>query len=309
MSQNVPQTFQVKYKNNVELALQAATDVIVGATTTTYDASAEKVKIKDIVGSNTGHEAEDRHGDTQYSNTTFDGVWLAKTPEIYDADLVDNDDKLQTSVDLQSATTTTMLATIRRGRMRRVLEGFYGPIISGKQGTVSTPFPGSATLGVTIGGASGAQKLNVKKLRAANKYLLQNYVDPEWERFMVLTADDNDALLDEVPVTSADFKGTFRGEVNDKGMLTSLLGWKFIHCELDNPALVTVPDLATDSSGYRKTPFWVKPGLVTNFWQESRSMIDVLPQKRGAVQLLMGTTLAASRTQAGMSGIILNVKG
>jgi hypothetical protein len=309
MSQQVPATFQVKFKNDVELALQQTRDALVPNTTVQYDASAEKVKVKDIVGSNTGHEAEDRHGDTKYSETPFDGVWLPKSPEFYDSDLIDNDDRLQTSIDLTGATMQTLLATIQRGRTRRVLEGFYGPIISGKTGTVVTPFPGSAEIPATTGGASGAQKMNTAKLRAASKYLLQNYVAPEIPRYMVLTADDNDALLTEVPATSSDFKASFSASIDQYGMIRSMLGWNFIHVELDNPLLVTVPDLATDGSGYRRNPFWAKPGLVTNYWQETRTMLDMLPQKRGSVQAFIGTTLAATRTQPGMSGTVLNLKG
>jgi Phage capsid protein len=73
--------------------------------------------------------------------------------------------------------------------------------------------------------------------------------------------------------------------------------------------LTTIPTLATDGSGYRKTPFWVKPGVVANYWQRSRTMVDTLPQKLGSVQVFAGTTLSATRTQAGMAGIILNSKG
>jgi hypothetical protein len=126
---------------------------------------------------------------------------------------------------------------------------------------------------------------------------------------MVLTADDNDALLQEIPVTSEDFKASYKGEVDAAGRVTRLLGWQFLYLELDNPMLGTIPALATDGGGFRKTPFWSSGGLVGNYWQRLRTMLDALPGKLGSVQYFAGTTLAASRTQAGMNGIILNVKG
>ena len=91
--------------------------------------------------------------------------------------------------------------------------------------------------------------------------------------------------------------------------MTGLLGWEFIYLELDNPLLGTIPALATDGSGYRKNPFWVQGGVVANYWQRLRTMLDRLPGKLGSVQYFAGTTLAATRTQAGLSGIILNAKG
>jgi hypothetical protein len=308
MSINVTPAMQVKYKNNVEMVLNQQQCQLEIAVTTQDDASAEKVKIKDLVGNTLPNEADERHGDTKYNNPTYDGVWIPKSNELYYSDLIDNADRLATSIDLQGSSVMAGAGTINRAKDRRILEGFYGPIISGKDGTTSTAFPGGQIIPVTEGGAAGAQKINVAKLIAADKLLAQNYVDPMLEKWMVLTADDNAQLLTEVPATSADFKASYAGEVQ-RGKLVTLLGWRFVHMELDNPMLGTIPALATDGSGYRKTPFWVKPGLVANFWQRSRTMVDPLPQKLGSVQVFAGTTLAATRTQAGMNGIILNAKG
>jgi hypothetical protein len=309
MSQLVTPAMQIKFQNNVELAVQHTKSMLEDTVTVQDDASADKIKIKDIIGNVLPQEATERHGDTRYGNRSYDGVWIAKPTELYDSDLIDNADKLGTSIDIQGTAVQSVAATIARARDRRILEGFYGSIISGQNGTVTTPFPAGQTIAVTTGGASGNQRMNVAKIRAATKLLAQNYVDLMLERWMVLTADDNDALLQEIPVTSSDFKMSYKGEVDDAGRVVSLLGWKFKYVELDNPMLGTIPTLATDGSGFRKTPFWVKPGVVMNYWQRTRTMLDMLPGKLGSVQYFGGMTGAATRTQAAMSGIILNVKG
>lgn len=311
MSQAVSAAMQVKFKNDVELQVQQVKSVLEGCVTVQDDNGAEKVKVKDIVGNVLPQEGDERHGDTKYGNRSYDGVWIPKPNELYDADLIDNDDKLGTTLDLNGTVVMSCAATIARAKDRRILEGFYGSIISGKDGITTTPFPAGQTIAVTVGGAAGAQKMNVAKIRAATKLLAQGYVDigPGTERWMALTADDNDALLQEIPVTSSDFKMSYKGEVDEQGRVISLLGWKFVYLELDNPMLGTIPALATDGSGYRKTPFWVKQGVRLNYWQRLRTMLDVLPQKRGSVQYLAGFTGAATRTQAAMSGIILNQKG
>jgi hypothetical protein len=308
MSFNVPNSFQVKFNNNVEMVLQQQQNPLMAAVDEQSDTGAEKVKVKDLIGNTAAKEATDRHGKTEWGNRTFDGVWIPKPNELYDADLIDDADKLATTINLDGAATMGAAGTLNRARIQRVLEGFYGPVISGKTGTVSTPFPSGQIIPVTEGGASGAQKMNTKKLRAANKMLAEGYVPEGTPKFMLLTADDNDALLTEVPATSADFKAAYGGVVED-GVLRKLLGWNFIHLELDNAMLNTIPDLATDGSGYRKTPFWVKPGLRVNWWQKLRSKIGEIPELRFSTGYLAGTTLGATRTQPEMSGIILNAKG
>ena len=305
MSVNVPATFQVKFQNNVELVLQQQQSRLMMACDWSDEIGAEKIKVKDLVGNNTPQEADERHGDTKYNNNTHDGVWLPKTNELYDAVLVDDSDNISQSIELTGLYTQAAAGVLQRAYDRRILEGFYGNIISGKDGTTQTAFPAGQIVPVTTGGASGAQRMNIAKLRAANKMLMQGYVDMTLPRYMVLTAEQNDDLLTEVPATSEDFKGAFGGVV-EEGVLRRLLGWNFIPLELANPALVTVPTLSVDGSGYRKTPFWVKGGIRGNFWRRARTSIDPVPNKVLAKQVFAGTTLAATRTQAGRCGIILN---
>lgn len=309
MSQAVSAAMQVKFQNNVELALQQTKSILETCVDTQDDAGADKVKVKDIVGNTTPQEATERHGDTKYNNRSYDGVWLAKPTELYDADLIDNADQLGTAISLQGTVVESCTATINRAKDRRVLEGIYGSIISGKDGTVTTPFPAGQIVPVGTGGAAGAQRFNVAKVRAATKMLAQGYADLMAERYMLLTADDNDALLSEISVTSSDFKESYKGQVDDTGRVIRLLGWNFVYLELDNPMLGTIPALSTDGSGYRKTPFWLKKGVRMNYWQRIRTMLDRLPGKLGSVQYFAGMTGAATRTQAGMSGIILSQKG
>jgi hypothetical protein len=304
----VPNSFQVKFNNNVSLQLQQHSNPLWDAVDHQSDTGAEKVKVKDLVGNAEPQEATERHGQTRWNNTEYDGVWIPKPNELYDARLVDDADQLATTISLSGTATMSAASTITRARIRRILEGFYGPIISGKSGTTTTPFPGANEIPATTGGASGAQKMNTKKLREANKMLTEAYVPDEAKRFMVLTADDNDALLSEVPATSSDFKGAFGGEFRD-GKIIRMLGWNFIHLELDNPLLTTIPDLATNGSSYRKTPFWVKPGLRVNTWKLLRSEVGKIAERGFALGTLAGTTLAGSRTEPGMSGVILNEKG
>lgn len=306
---SVENAYQTTFQNNVEMILQQGMDpMLEEAVVWTNDASAEKIKVKDIFAAKKAKEATDRNGRTVWDDPDNDGVWLPKPNELYEAILIENADKLATSINLDGAATTVTAQTLQRARMQRVLEGFYGPIISGKSGTVTTNFPSAAEIAVTTGGASGNQPMNTKKLREAKKYLGENFVDKTLKRYMILTEEDNDALLDEVPATSTDFQKAFGAEVDENGNLKRMLGFHFIHVELDDPMLDTIPALATSSGGFRRNPFWVKGGLVANYWQKLRSHVGVIPELRFNQGTFGGTTLASTRTQAGRCGIVLNVK-
>jgi hypothetical protein len=306
---SVENAYQVKFQNNVEMVLQQGMDpMLAEAVVWTDDASAEKVKVKDIFAAKRAKEATERNGRTVWDNPDNDGVWIPKPNELYEAMLIENADKLATSINLDGAATMVTAATLNRARIQRVLEGFYGPIISGKAGTTSTAFPGAAEIPVTTGGASGNQPMNTKKLREAKKYLGENFNDKTMKRYMILTEEDNDALLDEVPATSTDFQKAFGAQVDENGNLVRMLSFHFIHVELDDPNLDTIPGLATNGSGFRRNPFWVKGGLVANYWQRLRSHVGLIPELRFNQGTFGGTTLASTRTQAGRCGIVLNVK-
>lgn len=306
MVSTVENTFQTKFKNNLEMELQQYSNPLEDAVTVQDDASANLIKIKDIAGNKQPQEDNERGGDTKWNETPYDGVYLGKPNELYDAEIVENSDKLSTAIDLDGTAVKGGAAVVTRARIRRILEGFVAPIQSGKNGTVLTPFPNGNILDASIG-SNAATRMNTEKLIKANEFLTQNYVPDEAPRYMVLDAQDNSALLREVPATSSDFKGAFGGEFRD-GKLIRMLGWNFIHLQLDNP-LLQISQLYTDGSGYRLNPFWVKPGVVLNYWQRLRTEVGKIPEKRFMPGYLSGTTCATTRTQPGMSGMIRNTKG
>lgn len=305
---DVPNSFQVKFQNNVELQLQQETNPVEQAVVVQDDNGAEKIKVKDIFGPKKAKEAENRHGRTDWDDPDSDGVWLVKPNELYEAMLIDNADQLATTISLNGGATMITAATLNRARLRRMLEGFYGPIISGKLGTVVTPLGTTGEVPVTEGGGGSAVPMNTKKLREAKVYLGENFNSKSLKRWMVLTEEDNDALLDEVPATSTDFQKAFGASVDENGNLIRMLGFNFIHVELDDPLLETIPDLATNANGYRRNPFWVQGGLVANYWQRLRSEVGKVAELRFSLGTLGGTTLAATRTQAGRAGTVLNLK-
>lgn len=308
MSDQVPTTFVTLFENNMRLALQQSQARLYGLAMPKSGVGSEKKQIDDIIGhvKSMKGSADGRHGDTQYANTAHSRLWVAKPDFDYYAELVDNNDQVQAAIDLQSGYMQTAMATIQRAKDDAFIAGFFGNMIAGKDGTTLTPFPSGNVIGSDVGGvAATATGMNIAKLRAARKLLQQQYNDANEEAYMVVTADDLDQLLNEMPVVSKDF-GAEGGELRD-GKLRRLMGFTFVELETENP-LFWNASLIDAGSGNRKTPFWKKSGMIRVPWWEQKTTIDRLPQKHGSIQVYASTCIACSRTDSGKVGYVLNKK-
>jgi hypothetical protein len=303
MSQNVPTAFVVEYRNNMALALQQRRAKI-WPFIPLVEAAGERIVLKDFIGSVTAYEKDTRHSDTEYVNTPHDRLHIPAPNPMVVADLVDKEDQLRAKIQLTSGYMMSAVAALNRAKDAAALRAIFGNMITGKDGTTTVPFPSANVVAASVG-AGAATRMNVAKLRAARKLLAQNQVDMDEEKFMVLTAEQIDDLMNEVPVTSADFSRN-AGKVNDEGRLNSFMGFTFIEMELGNTHLGSAAALTVDGSGYRKNPFWVKSGLVGGEWESLFTDITRLPTKHYSTQVYARWAGAATRTENGKVGYVLN---
>lgn len=128
--------------------------------------------------------------------------------------------------------------------------------------------------------------LTVAKLRAANRELVKNDV-PSEQRWIVITASQQDALLAETEVTSSDFN-TQRVLVN--GMIDSFLSFKFI----------TVSDRVVGglpiAAGIRKVFAWNWQALGLVFSLDPTTNVEWSPERI--------SWLSISRLKAGASVLL-----
>lgn len=306
MSDQVNQSAQVKFLNNAELILgQHKSRIWEMGVPVSVDGS-EMSRIKDFFGRVRTFTGNDRHGDTQYSNTPQDGLWLPKRPEEYTADLVDRSDQQATSLEIGSGYMMAQASAINLIWDDIALAGLYGPLVSGKATALTTTALGSAmTVPVGEGAASGATGMNSEKLDAAQQLLSEAYNDPSEEKYIVMPEKYNRQLRRDIKVTSSEFVA-LGGKVDPKtGMLTAWNGWNIIPFELADPFLKFTSQLYLDGNGYTQLPYWKKSGLACGTWEKIFSGVDRLPSKRYSTQYFLGTTVNATRTQAGKSGVIL----
>ena len=122
MSLNVPTTFQTEFQNNMRLALNQTTSKVYPyvppRNAANGTAGAELVQLDDIIGQVQSRKGsgDGRHGDVQYANTGHSRLYIAKPDFDYYAELVDNNDQVQTKVQLQSGYMQTAVATINRAK-------------------------------------------------------------------------------------------------------------------------------------------------------------------------------------------------
>lgn len=307
MSDQVPTTFQVDFENNARLALQQTKPLLWDLLAPKTGTGAELKQLDDIFGNTKSRKGstDGRHGESQPNNIAHTRLFIAKPDFDYAKEYADKNDQVQTMIELGSGYMMSLVATINRAKDDAVLGGFFGPMLTGAYGApTSVVFPTGNVVAHDVGGVSGTSTgMNIAKLRAAQRMLRENFNDENEPAYMIVTADDTDQLLQEMPVSSKDF-GAEGGELRD-GKLRKLMNFTFIDMETDNPLLWNAA-LVDAGGGDRKTPFWKKSGMVRCSWWDLFTSIDILPERHFSRQVYASFCGAATRTDSGKVGYILN---
>jgi len=304
---DVNTTANYEFKNNLELKLQQTQSQLWDTTEEQDCTGSEKETVKDLLDAGLPQEADERYGDLKRTAVDHDRVWITKPNELYFNEYVEGSDQLATKISLEGGFTMAAMAMMHRSWDIRILEGMYGNMLMGKDGTITSPFPAGNVVPVTTGGASGAQRMNVAKVRAAKVMLGQAFNDPNDKRYLALSEVQADDLYNEIQATSGDYAKAFGIRLDADGNLIGILGFNIVRIELRNPKLQVVQKgLTVTAQGYTRNPFWVRSGVRKGVWRKLRTAIKDQPSKVDVRSVFAGTTVAATRTQAGKVGIIEN---
>ncbi len=148
------------------------------------------------------------HSRRQVSLTTFE--W---------ADLIDDSDKVRMLIDPTSSYARAAAAAIGRAMDDEIIDALGGDAKTGKDGSTTTSFPAGQK--IAVGGAG----LTIAKLVSAKKLLDANDVDPSVKRYIVVSPEQIEDLLNSTTVTSSDFntvKALVQGDIN------TFVGFEFI---------------------------------------------------------------------------------
>ena len=152
----------------------------------------------DQVGSVAAIAKTSRHSDTPILDTPHSRRQVSLTTYEW-ADLIDDSDKVRMLSDPTSSYARAAAAAIGRSMDDTVIAALGGTAKTGKEGATSTALPAASKI------AHGSAGLTVAKLVTAKKKLDEGNVDPSIPRYIVVSPEQIEDLLNTTGVTSADF--------------------------------------------------------------------------------------------------------
>lgn len=315
MSVNVNTAFVQQYSTNVAMLLQQQGSRLRG-TVQNYTFQGKAASMAEQFGSVNPVRNQSRHSDTPLISTPQDKRWIY--PNDYDwADLIDNQDKLRMLIDPSGPYALAGAWAMGRAIDDEIISGILSSNNTGENGTSATgslyAFNGNSQSVAATTGAGTAVGLNIAKLRAAKKILLQADVDIDNDMlFMAITAQQHDNLLNEAQAISLDYNTR---PVLVDGRITSFMGFNFIHTERIpggagyNASINTgIASSDTDGSYVANTrwmvPFWAKSGMALGLWNDIQTSVDRRADKRNSWQVYVTGTFGGARLEEKRCGVI-----
>ena len=117
------------------------------------------------------------------------------------ADLIDDADMVRTLISPESSYAKAAAAAMGRAIDDEIITAAFATSLTGKDGTTSTSFP--AAQQVSVG--SPAAGLTIAKLVEAKKKLDANTVAPSIPRYIAVSPEQVEDLLNNTTVTSSDY--------------------------------------------------------------------------------------------------------
>ena len=231
----------------------------------------------DQVGSAVAQVRTSRHGDTPLMETPHARRMVTMSTYEY-ADLIDDPDKIRLLVDPTSSYARAAAMALGRAMDDTVISAALGTASTGKTGSTSTALPSGQKI------AHASAGLTQAKLVSAKKILDQNSVDPSIQRYIVVSPEQIEDLLNITSVTSADFN-TVRALV--QGEVDTFVGFKFIVSNRLN----------TDSDGNRQVIAFAGDGIKLAVGKDVTGRIDERSDKSYSTQIYYCMDIGATRME------------
>jgi hypothetical protein len=308
MSFHVPAAFVQHYSSNVMMLLQQSESRFEAAVQVRpfYGKAASVVE---QFGQTNAVRITSRHADTVLSSTPHDKRWVFPIDYAW-AEMTDDTDLVRMLIKPNNFYAQAGAAAMKRVMDDEILSGFFNTNKTGENGSTDTgllsAFGGGSQVVAVNTGSSANTGLNIAKLRAAKRILLQAEVDIDNDPlFMAISAKQHDDLLNEAQAISLDYSST---PVLEDGRIRKFMGFNFIQSERIpgagaynagmNPALI-VP------GGQNWVPFWAKSGVCLGKWNELVAKVGERVDKNHGEQVSLRMTLGATRLEERRCGYIV----
>jgi hypothetical protein len=285
MSANLPTHYVQQYSTNIALLLQQKGSKLRNAVTTGNHVGKQASPV-DQVGSIEMQPVTGRYNPMSRVDAQTDRRWVF--PSDFDLpQLIDSFDKLRLITDPSSTYVENAVMAAGRQFDRLICSAFTSAARTGETGATSTAFNAGNEVDVAVGGANS--RLNVAKIKAVKELMMSKHIDFDMEQaFIGITAADHASLMNEIQVISADFNGGL--PVLQNGMVTSFLGFNFVHCELIETQLAGTNEVAL--------PVWVKSGMYLGLWDDIENSVSKRNDLQGEPwQLYSKMTAGATRLE------------
>ncbi len=230
----------------------------------------------DQVGSVAAVARTSRNADTPILETPHSRRQVSLTTYEW-ADLIDDADKVRMLSDPTSSYARAAAAAIGRSMDDVVIAALGGTSLTGKAGATSTVLPSASKIG------HGSAGLTIAKLVTAKKKLDEGNVDPSIPRYIVVSPEQIEDLLNTTSVTSSDFntvKALVQGDVD------TFVGFKFI-----------TSNRLTDDGTSRLTYAFAQDGLKLAIGKDVMAKIDERADKSYSTQVFYCSTFGATRME------------
>jgi hypothetical protein len=285
MSVNLPTHYVQQYSTNIALLLQQKGSKLRNTVMTGAHVGKQASPV-DQFGSVEMQPVSGRFNPMSRVDVATDRRWVF--PSDFDLpQLIDEFDKLRLITDPSSAYVQNAVMAAGRQFDRLICSAFTGTAKTGEAGGTSTSFTAGNEVDVATGGANS--KLNVAKIKAVKELMMSKHIDFDTEQaYIGITAADHASLLNEIQVISSDFNGGM--PVLQNGMVTSFLGFQFVHCEMIETALAGTNEVTL--------PVWVKSGMYLGLWNDIENSVSKRHDLQGEPwQLYTKMTAGATRLE------------
>lgn len=251
---------------------------------------------------------EGRHSDVVYTDTPHSRRMVVME-DWYDADLVDQEDKIRTLMNLDNEYAVSMAHGMGRKYDEVIIDSLLGNAFGGRRGATVVALPLSQKIAAFKTGELTGSKLNVATLRATRKKFKQaESIRKGEEIIFAMAAQQADDLLAETEVTSSDFNSV---KTLVSGETDTFMGFKFVELELlpFNEAIVNYTVATGEVTAGASTgaiplgegricvAFTRQKACILARGSEVKGRVDELPNKHYAWQVYCSMTIGGTRME------------
>lgn len=238
----------------------------------------------DQIGATAARRRASRHSDTPRMDTPH--ARRRCSIEDFDwADLIDHEDKVRLLIDPTSTYTKSAANAMGRALDEIIVDAIRGISFTGETGSLAVALPAAQKI------AASGSGLSLQKLISAKKLLDMADVDNEG-RFIAVTSEQLEDLLNTTQVTSADFN-TVKALV--QGELETFLGFNFIR--IDGVRIDGTKILPIVAGNERACVAWQRDQIVLGMGAQPNARITERADKNYSTQVFYSMSAGATRMQ------------